>query len=104
MLNKIGDYIVYEFSPGEYEAYLKAISSQYIFTQELIEKKTKELFSSDDEALDFAIGIEKDSILTYNALREYVLTEKQPVLDKIIDEEKRHLAQLVMLKHELKGG
>jgi len=32
MLNKIGDYIVYEFSPGEYEAYLKAISSQYIFT------------------------------------------------------------------------
>ncbi len=88
MLEKIGDYIVYEFSPGEYEAYLRAISSQYIITQALIEKKTRELFASDIEAIDFAIGIEKDSILTYTALRDYVLAEKQPVLDKVIEEEK----------------
>jgi len=104
MLEKVGDYIVYEFSPGEYEAYLKAISSQYIFTQELIDKKTKELFTSDEEAIDFAIGVEKDSILTYTTLRGYVLSEKQPVLDKVIDEEKRHFAQLVSFKAELKEG
>ena len=88
MLEKIGDYIVYEFSPGEYEAYLRAISSKYIITQESIEKKTRELFASDIEAIDFAIGREKDSILAYTALRDYVLAEKQSVLDKVIEEEK----------------
>jgi len=65
MLEKAGDYIVYESNPGEYGAYLRAISSQYIFTQEVIEKKTKEPFASDAEAINFAIGMEKDpSLLT----------------------------------------
>ncbi len=102
MLEKVGDYIVYEFNPGEYESYLRAISSQYIITQELIEKKTEELFASDMEAIDFAIGIEKDSILTYTTLRDYVLSEKQSILDKVIREEKKHLAQLFLLREENK--
>jgi len=104
MLENVGDYIVYEFSPGEYETYLGAIASGYIFTQELIEKKTKELFGSDLEAIDFGIYVEKESILTYSALKEYVLTQKHPVLDKVIEEEKKHLGQLTLLKDSLKGG
>jgi len=102
ILDNIGDYVVYEFSSGEYEAYLKAISSQYIFTQELIDKKTKELFASDIDAINFAINIEKDSILTYDALKGYILIEKQPVLNKIIEEEKRHLEKLTVLKEYVK--
>ncbi len=101
MLDNVKDYIVYEFSPGEYAAYLRAIASEYIFTQELIEKKTKEGFSSDLEAVDFGIYIEKESILTYSALRKYVLTAKQSIIEKVIDEEKKHLADLVMLKESL---
>ncbi len=101
MLDSVKDYIVYEFSPGEYEAYLRAIASEYIFTQELIEKKAKEGFSSDLEAVDFGIYIEKESILTYSALRKYVLTAKQSIIEKVIDEEKKHLADLVMLKESL---
>jgi len=103
MLDKAGDYIVDEFSPGQYEAYLRAISSGYVFTRELIEKKTKELFSSDLEAVEFGIFIEKESILTYSALRDYVLTAKQPVLDKVIDEEKKHLVQLTLLKDQMRS-
>jgi rubrerythrin len=102
MLDNVGDYIVDEFRPGEYEAYLRAIASGYIFTQELIEKKTKELFSSDLEAVEFGLYIEKESILTYSALRDYVLTAKQPVLDKVIDEEKKHLVQLTLLKDQMR--
>ena len=97
MLDKIGDYIVYEHSTGEYQAYIKAIASQYIFTQQLIEKKISVLFKSDLEAVEFGIYIEKESVLTYLALREYVLTEKQLVLDKVIDEEKTHLVMGMLL-------
>ncbi|MCK9573395.1 MAG: ferritin family protein [Candidatus Omnitrophica bacterium] len=102
ILDNVGDYIVYEFSPGEYDAYIKAIAAGYIFIQELIEKKTKEGFKSDLEAIDFGIYIEKESILTYSALRGYILTEKHPVLDKVIDEEKNHLVKLTLLKDKIK--
>ena len=102
MLDNVGDYIVYEFSPGEYDAYIKAIASGYIFTQELIVKKTGEGFKSDLEAIDFGIYIEKESILTYSALRGYILTEKHQVLDKVIDEEKNHLVKLTILKDEIR--
>ena len=99
MLDKCGEYIVYEFSPGEYDAYLSAIASSYVFTQQLIEKKTKELFTSDLEAIEFGIYIEKESILTYSALGEYMVADKKPVLDKVISEEKKHLAQLFSLRN-----
>jgi len=104
MLDNIGSYIVYEFNPGEYEAYLRAIASEYIFTLEFIDKKIKEPALSDTEAVDFAVRIEKDSILTYSALREYILTEKQAVLDKVIEEEKKHLADLILLKTQMQEG
>ncbi len=99
MFEKSGEYIVYEYSAGEYDAYLSAVASSYVFTKELIEKKTKELFSSDLDAIDFGIYVEKESILTYSALKESVLADKQPVLDKVIGEEKKHLIQLISLRN-----
>jgi len=104
MLDNTGDYIVHEFSPGEYGAYLKAVASEYIFTQQLVEKKSKESFANDLEAVKFGIYIEKESILTYTALRPYILSGKQATLDEVIDEEKKHLVDLILLKDFLKKG
>jgi len=98
MLDSIGDYIVNDSLEGDYEKYLKAIASEYVFTQELIEQKIKQGFGSDEEALDFGIKVEKDSILVYTAFKDYVLAAKQNVLDKIIEEEKKHLIQLSLLR------
>jgi len=101
MLDKAGDYIVSELTPGEYGAYIRAIGASYIFTEELIEKKIKESFASDLEAIDFGLHIEKESILTYSALREYMLADKWPVLDKVIAEEKEHLIKLTVLRGQI---
>lgn len=102
MLDNVGDYLVHEINRGEYSAYLNAIASEYIVTQELMEKKKKEEFNSDLEAVNFGIYIEKESILTYSALKEYMLTAKQGELQRIIDEEKKHLADLTLIKKSLK--
>lgn len=102
MLDKTGDYIVDEFNPGEYAAYIRAIASEYIFTPQLIADKIDEGFEGDKEAIDFGIKIEKESILTYSALREYIFTEKQPIVEKVIDEEKNHLVKLTLLKDQMK--
>ncbi|MBU0634999.1 MAG: ferritin family protein [Candidatus Omnitrophica bacterium] len=101
MRDNIGDYIVHEFSPGAFDVYLETLASTFIFTEELIREKIKQLFNSEIEAVDFGIQIEKDSILTFSALKEYVIEGKKPVLGKIIDEEKRHLARLISLKEKL---
>jgi rubrerythrin len=101
MLENVGEYIVYEFSPGEYEAYLKAIASMYVFAPQLIEEKTKTLFKSDLEAVEFGIYIETDSILVYSAFKEYVMNSKQHILEKVINEERNHLVRLVNLKEAI---
>ncbi len=102
MLGNIGDYIIHEFSPGEYQAYLRAIATEYIFTQEIVRNKLKEGFKSDFEAVEFGIFVEKESILTYSALREYMLTGKVGVLDKVIDQERKHLTDLITMKDSLR--
>lgn len=98
MLDKQADYLIAEFSPGEHQAYLQAISSEYIFTQDSIKKHLNQRFENDRQAIDFAIKVEKVSILTYAALKEYISKDKQGVLDKIIAEEKGHLARLKKIK------
>ena len=95
------DFMIYEFSVYEYEAYVKAIASLYIFSQELIENRIAVPFDSEIDAVDFGIQIEKDSILTYLTLADYILPVKQSVLYKIIDDEKKHLVKLTDLKKYL---
>ena len=101
MLERAGDYLVSEFGPGDYDAYLRAIASAYIFTPELIKKKTEELFSSNQDALDFGLQIEKESIHLYTALKEYVLSDKKEIMDSIIREEKKHAVVLTEFKKTL---
>lgn len=98
MLDNQKDYLVFEFSPGEHQAYLGAVASEYIFTQDLIKKFINRRFENDNQAIDFGISVEKISILTYTTLRDYIKRDKRVVLDKIIKEEKNHLVQLESLK------
>ncbi len=102
MLENQGQYITNEKIGGEVDSYMRAIASEYIVTPEVIEKKAQELFGSDLEAINFGIYIEKESIAVYSAFKEYVTLDKQPVLDKVIQEEKDHYTKLSLLKQYLK--
>ena len=102
MLENSGDYLIQEFGAGEYDAYLEAIAATYIFTPQLIKDKTEKLFVNTREALDFGLQIEKESILVYTALKEYVLSDKKELLDSIIREEKKHVVVLTEFKKTLK--
>lgn len=101
VLDNIKEYIAEEFSPGEYKAYLDAVASNYVFDRKLTEEKINKLFKDDVEAIDFGIYIEKESISTYTALKDYISLDKQSVLEKIIYEEKKHFATLVEMKKAL---
>jgi rubrerythrin len=104
MLDNIGDYFIYETGQREYSAYFKAIASEYIITQSLVEGQIERPPSSDREAIDFGIYVEKESILTYSALKDYVQPGRQADIDKVIREEKKHLVELTLMKIMLEKG
>ncbi|MCF7874129.1 MAG: ferritin family protein [Candidatus Omnitrophica bacterium] len=102
ILAKAGDYIVYELKPGEYDNYIRAISSEYIFSPQLIEEKLRQDFKDDLEAVNFGISIEKESILVYTSFKEYMKAERKELIDQVIEQEKKHYTDLVNLKKTLK--
>lgn len=102
MLAESDDFKVNEFGTGEYDAYIEAIASEYVFTPQLIDERIDSKFSSDLDAVDFALGMEKESVLVYSALKDYVKEDKMHVLERIIEEEKKHIVELVRLKQILR--
>ncbi|MCF7873024.1 MAG: ferritin family protein [Candidatus Omnitrophica bacterium] len=102
ILSQAGDYMVYDLNPGEYNNYIRAIASEYIFSPQLIEEKLGQDFKDDLEAVNFGISIEKESILVYSSFKEYMKADKRELIDEVINQEKKHYTDLVNLKKTLK--
>lgn len=102
ILEGIDEFILTETDAGgDYDAYFRAVASLYIFTPQVIKEKIEKGFSSDMEVVAFAMQIEKDSILTYLALRKYIVPQKQSVIDAVIHEEEMHLVRLTAMRDEM---
>ena len=103
MYNDPEGYVVYELSSGEYNPYLKEITSSFRYAQETIEKKTRNLFERDLDAVEFAIYITIESILVYSTLKDNITHLKLDIFNKIVGDEKKHLARLNLAKRKLMG-
>lgn len=102
LLNGIGEREVVEVYPGEYQAYMKALAEECVFTKELIRGKMEEGFEDMFDLLDFALRIEKDSIMLYIQMKDNLLKD-HPVLDKVIEEERKHYVLISELKQQYRG-
>ncbi len=85
----------------EYTAYLRALVDRTIFTEEIITSEAETNADNYIQALELAIGAEKDSILFYNEMKEVTSQRAQVMVNKIITEEKSHLEKLSELKKKL---
>ena len=72
-----------------------------VFTDDFITSETATKVGNDIEAMELAIGAEKDSILFYYGMNELMPQRAQSMVSKIISEEKSHLRQLAELKKKL---
>ena len=59
--------------------------------------KTKD----EKEAVDFAIGFEKDTLLFFYQILDIVKSADRPVVEKIVQEEKEHIKKLAEIKKTL---
>lgn len=98
MLKKITDYKPSEAYPGEYFEYLRSYADELIFPKQI----WKELDTDKGivNVLDFGIRRELDAIMYYFEMKGFVPETQQKVLDKIIEEERRHFIKLSKIKQE----
>ena len=101
MLNTVGEYGHPEIYTEEYDLYLKALVDSVVFTNDQVAREMAENVRSSAEAIQVALGAEKDSILFYYEMRNLVRERDRETVDKIIEEEKSHVRQLSDLKKSL---
>lgn len=97
----------YSLDPGyneEVDAYIKAMAGAQVFAPGKsvaeLARGARDIF----EVLNMAMGAEKDSILYYTEMKNWVVPKDKDIIGKVIAEEKKHLKDLTELYGEIKGG
>lgn len=98
ILDKVEKYEPPESYPGEYFAYMNALASQSVFTQENKGKEIAQKVKTDQEAIDIGITAEKDSIIFYEGMKKVAPVYDQKIMDEVILEEQNHFKKLLELK------
>jgi len=98
IVSKVKKYEPSEAYPGEYFAYLKALSQEYVFTEKGKGLDIAKAVKSDKEAIELGIRFEKDSMLFYHEMKKVVMEGEHKTIDDLIEQEQEHLRKLSELK------
>jgi len=101
LLSDITKDVSFDNYSDEYMDYLRCYVDNVIFTDEQLKTQEKEV---DDvpSAIRFAMQRELDSILYYHEVEKLIADNKRPLIEKIIEEERKHYATLSDMKANLK--
>ena len=77
--------------------YLRAIVDSTVLRYLLDRIEYPEKLSRVTEALDFAVGFEKESLLFYYQLLERIQGKGKSIVERIMLEEKKHIEKIVQL-------
>jgi rubrerythrin len=100
-LADLGDKKREEAYPGEWALYLKALVDSNTFSCDEAKKQALERTISEEEALQAGINFEKDFMLFLHDLKRHVRAEGEEVIDRLIDEEIKHLGDMFHLKDKV---
>jgi rubrerythrin len=98
MASKVAaDYTPPESYPGEYSNYVRAYADSLIFPEDRMKAEFDGIKNVED-AVEFAIQREIESILYYLEMKNFVPGPQRNEVDKIIEEERRHYLKMSDLK------
>ena len=101
MLDAVGQYQPPQDYAEEYMLYLKSLVDSSVFSNISEAQQKAEKVTSEIEATDTGIQAEKDSILFYTEMQNFVRQPDQKIVRNIIEEEKAHLRMFSQLKQTL---
>jgi rubrerythrin len=99
MLPEIEKYEPQEVYPPEYFSYLRAYADNIIFKKGFDKELQKKLDAA--AIIGFGIRMELDSIAYYQETKNFVPASQKSVIDRIIEEERKHFLKLSDLKNTL---
>lgn len=99
MLPEIEKYEPSAVYPPEYFSYLRAYADNIVFKKGIDEELKKKMDAV--SIIDFAIRMELDSITYYQETKNFVPENQKSVIDKIIEEERKHFLKLTDIKSTL---
>lgn len=92
--NRIDSFIPREPLPREYNENLKNCMSSLSPKKNTNLKESVEEITTIEEALELAFNFEKDSVVFYAMLKTVASQDLYPMLDKIIEEEVKHIVKI----------
>jgi len=101
LLATVDKYEPPESYPHEYLLYLRAYADEHIFNKDKESKIAARQIKVPVEAVGFALGMELDSIFYYLEAKNLVSESQRWIIDKVIEEERRHYMRLLELKKTL---
>ena len=89
-----------ESYPGEIHEYMAAVVQSDLY-ENLDAESFALTIKTPEEALDAGIGFEKDAILFFGGLANFVEPKAREVIQELITEEQQHMLQLFEMKKKL---
>lgn len=90
--------VVPQVDEAEYGAYLQSLIDSSVFTDDQVARDMAKRAAGPAEALQIALGAEKDSILFYTEMRDLVPQRERDAVTEVIKEERKHVRELSELK------
>lgn len=102
----VGDDTTEGFDPylEEAQQYLKALADTEVFTIPGDGKAVARSVDNEQEAINIAIGMEKDSLLFYYELERMIREKDRNVVESLIEQEKEHVRKLTEVQTSLFGS
>ena len=95
-LQKAGDWRQDE----QYLGYLRVLADDRVFPDPARARSVVAMLEDDEAAIRYALGFEKDSILFLYEMKTMMREEDQPMVERLIAEEKSHVLRLHALLAE----
>ena len=87
--------------PDEYFSYMNALASDHVFTKEGKGVELAKGVENVKDGLAIAVSFEKDTVIFFEEMKKLVPENEKQVIDRLIDEEKKHLKKLIQIRSEL---
>jgi rubrerythrin len=101
MSSVLGDFNPPKEYKDDFYSYLDAYTSNLIFSFDNFEEEISKIEDL-ESAFSYAIDIEMNSILYYQEIKNLVTQDQHDIIEKIIDEERRHFITLSEKRKKLK--
>lgn len=85
----------------QFKAYMESFADSKFLTNFTREAQMVQETTDINEILDFAIGFEKETLLFYYGLMDFISEKGKQIVKDIIEQEKKHVMELTAIKKAL---